>query len=216
MMEFDRLVPDALAFFDDLAANNTRDWFAENKPRYDDAVKRPAQALLDVVGARIAAETGAVQVPKLYRVHRDLRFSKDKTPYNTHLHVQWSDKATGMCHLFGVSRNYVCAGVGAMGFDKRALGAWRNRIAAADGAGFAALVDALKAAGFRLDPPALRRVPAPHPQDHPRAALLKRKGILLWHDFSDDEKTRPAATLDDVFTRLAPFRTALAEVLAPG
>ncbi len=216
MTEFDTLVPDALAFFDDLAANNTRDWFAEHKPRYEAAVKRPAEALLATVGARLEAETGVAQTPKLYRIHRDLRFSKDKTPYNTHLHLQWSDKATGICHLFGASRAYVTAGVGAMGFDKPALGRWRDRIAAEDGAAFAADVDGLKDAGFRLDSPALKRVPAPFEQDHPRADLLKRKGMVVWHDFGDDEIGQPVATLEGVFQRLAPFRTALAEIVTPG
>ena len=216
MQDFSTLVPDALGFFDDLAANNSRDWFAANKPRYEAEVKGPAEALLDVLGARLESATGAALTPKLYRIHRDLRFSKDKTPYNTHLHLQWTDAATGLCHLFGVSQSYVCAGVGAMGFDKRALGRWRDRVAAETGAGFAHLVDRMQAAGLRIDPPALKRVPAPHPQDHPRAELLKRKGIVLWHDLGDSEQAHPAEALEAAFARLGPFRTALAEILAPG
>ena len=216
MNDFDTLVPDALAFFDDLAANNSRDWFAENKPRYEAAVKRPAEDLLTALGAWLEAEIGAAQTPKLYRIHRDLRFSKDKTPYNTHMHLQWSDKATGICHLFGASRDYVSAGVGAMVFDKPALERWRDRIADEGGADFARLVGGLQDAGFRLEPPALKRVPAPHPQDHPRGELLKRKGIVLWYDFSADDKSRPMAVLEDIFARLAPFRTVLADILTRG
>ena len=121
MADFATLVPDALGFFEDLAQNNDRDWFAAEKPRYEAVVKRPAEALLDTLGAWLTAETGRAQTPKLYRINRDLRFSKDKTPYNTHLHLQWSDPATGIAHLFGVSRGYVCAGLGAMAFDKAAL-----------------------------------------------------------------------------------------------
>lgn len=211
---FDTLVPDALGFFDDLAENNSRDWFNEHKPQYETRVKRPAKALLAEVGARLEATTGTAHTPKLFRIHRDLRFSKDKTPYNTHLHLQWSDKATGLCHLFGVSRDYVCAGVGAMGFEKKALERWRDAVAGEEGAGFARLVERMKDAGHRLDPPALKRVPAPHPQDHPRGELLKRKGILLWHDLSDSEQAHPVEALDAAFARLAPFRTALAEILA--
>lgn len=214
--DFSTLVPDALGFFDDLAADNSRDWFVANKTRYEAEVKAPAEALLEVLGARLEAATGARQTPKLYRIHRDLRFSKDKTPYNTHLHLQWSDRATGICHLFGVSRDYVCAGVGAMAFDKAALERWRARIAGDGGAGFARLVDGLVQAGLRMDPPALKRVPAPHPQDHPRGDLLKRKGIVVWHDLGDSEQAFPDTALDAAFARLGPFRTALAEILAPG
>ena len=135
MPDFDTLVADALGFFDDLGANNTRDWFTANKSRYEAAVKRPAEALLAETGARLEAQTGRAQKAKLYRIHRDLRFSKDKTPYNTHLHLQWTDPRTGVCHLFGVSRDYVCAGVGAMGFDKPALERWRDAIAGDSGGG---------------------------------------------------------------------------------
>ncbi len=216
MPDFSTLVPDALGFFDDLAANNSRDWFTANKPRYESAVKGPAEALLAELGARLEGATGTALTPKLFRVHRDLRFSKDKTPYNTHLHLQWTDRATGICHLFGVSQDYVCAGVGAMGFDKPALERWRDRVAGEDGAGFARLVDRLQEAGLRMDPPALKRVPAPHPQDHPRAELLKRKGIVLWHDLGDSERAHPDAALEAAFARLGPFRKALAEILAPG
>jgi len=216
MTDFDTLVQDACGFFDDLAANNSRDWFTANKPRYDQMVKHPAEALLATVGARLDAAIGAAQSPKLYRIHRDLRFSRDKTPYNTHLHLQWTDTAAGICHLFGVSRDYVCAGVGAMGFDKPALDRWRDRVADDNGARFARLVDRMQEAGVRIDPPALKRVPAPHPQDHPRAELLKRKGIVLWHDLGDSEQAHPAQALEAAFARLAPFRTALGEILAPG
>ena len=212
MTDFNSLVPEAVGFFDDLSANNTKAWFTENKPRYEREVKHPAENLLDVMGAWIERETDAPQMPKLYRIHRDLRFSKDKTPYNTHLHLQWCDNATGICHLFGVSRDYVSAGVGAMVFTKPALEAWRARIGA-DGADLGELVDGLLGDGFRLDPPALKRVPAPHPQDHPHAALLKRKGIVLWRDFSNAEKAAPVASLGEVFARLADFRAALAGVL---
>lgn len=215
MTDFDRLVPEAIGFFDALAANNTRAWFAANRTRYEREVKRPAEALLEAVGRRLETLTGSAPDGKVYRIHRDVRFSRDKTPYNTHLHLQWVDPATGLCHLFGVSRAYVCAGVGVMGFDKAALGRWRDGIAGPQGAGVAATVAELAGAGFRLDPPELKRVPAPFAQDHPRAALLRRKGIVLWHDLSPAETARPLAALEAAFARLAPFGAALREILGP-
>lgn len=213
MTDFERLVPEAVAFFDALAANNTRSWFAENKARYEREVKRPAEALLDTVAARLEAATGTAPAAKLYRIHRDVRFSKDKTPYNTHLHMQWCDTATGVCHLFGVARSHVCAGVGVMGFDPAGLERWRDRVAGPQGADVALRVAALAGAGFRCDAPELKRVPAPHAPDHPRADLLKRKGMVLWHDLSAAEAARPLAALEEVFGALAPFGAALAALL---
>lgn len=213
--DFTTLVPDALGFLEDLAANNSRDWFIANKARFEAEVKNPAEALLAVLGAKLEAATGAPQTPKLYRIHRDLRFSKDKTPYNTHLHLQWTDKATGIGHFFGVARTYVSAGIGAMGFDKPTLNRWRDRIADESGAGFARLVDRMQEAGLRIDPPALKRVPAPYSQDHPRAALLKRKGIAVWHDLGESEQVFSDVALEAAFARMSPFRMALAEIVAP-
>lgn len=210
MADFATLVPDALGFFEDLAQNNDRDWFAAEKLRYEAVVKRPAEVLLDTLGAWLTAETGRAQTPKLYRINRDLRFSRDKTPYNTHLHLQWSD-AGGLAHLFGVSPDYVCAGVGAMGFDNTALERWRAGVAGPAGDDLAAQLDAAKG---RLDQPALKRVPAPYDQDHPRADLLKRKGIVLWHDLDGAEQARPLEAMKAAFTRFAAFRDSLAAILA--
>lgn len=211
---FDRLIPEALGFFDALAANNNRDWFAAHKDEYEAAVKRPAKLFLDEIGAWLNAETGTTQVPKLYRVHRDLRFSKDKTPYSTHLHLQWSDSRTGICHMFGVSRDYVTAGVGAMAFSKPALGRWRTHVGSAGGEPFAATLAEMTGAGHRLSAPELRRVPAPYAQDHPRGDLLRRKGIVLWHDLGADEQADPMAAVKAAFARMDGFRAALADSLA--
>lgn len=214
MPDHKTLIPEALAFLEALAENNNRAWFAAHKADYDAQVKQPAQALLGDIGNWLTAQSGAAPTTKIYRINRDLRFSKDKTPYNTHLHMQWGDPDTGICHLFGVSQAYVCAGVGIMGFDKPALDRWRSEIGGTAHSALAAEIDKCLAAGNRLDPPALKRVPSPWPQDHPRADLLKHKGLVLWHDFSVSEQTAPDEALRQTFTALAPFRALLTEALA--
>lgn len=77
-------------FLRDLAANNDRDWFNANKARYEDAVRRPfLQLLADLQAplAKVSAHYRADARPQggsLFRIHRDTRFSNDKTPYKTH------------------------------------------------------------------------------------------------------------------------------------
>ena len=77
--------PDFLIFFQDLAANNNRDWFHANKKRYEKSVREPfkvfIQALIDAA-TQYNADIGQI-TPKqaIFRIHRDIRFSKDKTPY---------------------------------------------------------------------------------------------------------------------------------------
>ena len=78
---------DFVSFFKDLAANNHKDWFHANKKRYEQSVKKPFEAFLRDLIAEIQKHDPSVQVePKhcMGRINRDIRFSKDKTPYNTH------------------------------------------------------------------------------------------------------------------------------------
>ena len=77
---------DALHFLRDLAANNNRDWFMENKPIYEREVVTPLRLLLaDVISALAGAGSQLTGDPAkaIFRIHRDVRFSKDKLPYKT-------------------------------------------------------------------------------------------------------------------------------------
>lgn len=193
----------ALGFLSLLAQNNSRDWFQAHRADYEARVKAPAQALLEQLAAPLGALAGAPVTPKLFRVHRDVRFSRDKTPYNTHLHLSWS-APDGTAWMFGLSRDYCCAGAGVMGFDKPALTAWRAHVAKH---GFVDLSQ------WRLDDPALKRVPPPYPQDHPQGELLRRKGLLVWHDLDAGERADPVPALTRAFTQADPVRKALAGIL---
>jgi len=91
-----RFTPDLFRFLGDLADNNEREWFKANKQRYDDSVKEPALEFIEAFGPRLEAisphfEANARAVGgSLFRIHRDTRFSKDKTPYklNTGVHFR--------------------------------------------------------------------------------------------------------------------------------
>ena len=79
--------PEALTFFKSLAANQNREWFQEHKETYESQVLRPMEALVEALAMAFAAHDiplagGARQ--SLFRIYRDVRFSKDKTPYKTH------------------------------------------------------------------------------------------------------------------------------------
>lgn len=77
--------PDFLIFFQDLAANNNRDWFHANKKRYEKSVKEPfkifIQALIDAASEYDSTISQITPKQAIFRIHRDIRFSKDKTPY---------------------------------------------------------------------------------------------------------------------------------------
>ncbi len=78
---------DFIVFFKELAANNHKDWFHANKKRYETYVKRPFEAFVGVMIAEIQKYEPDMQIePKdcMLRINRDIRFSKDKAPYNLH------------------------------------------------------------------------------------------------------------------------------------
>ncbi|MFQ5630205.1 MAG: DUF2461 domain-containing protein [bacterium] len=80
--------PGFLEFFEELAKNNDKPWFEANKKRYIASVKEPFEAFIGEMIARVSADDPAVAItPKdaIFRIYRDVRFSKDKTPYKTHV-----------------------------------------------------------------------------------------------------------------------------------
>lgn len=72
-------------FFEELAVNNNREWFLENKKKYEETVKKPFMELIQGVLEKLPAGQGYPVDPKetLFRINRDVRFSTDKTPYHT-------------------------------------------------------------------------------------------------------------------------------------
>lgn len=94
MTPFTGFTQDTIVFFDELAHNNHRAWFTQNRERYQRTVIQPAQAFVMAMGERlrkispeVIADPRGNGSGSIYRIHRDVRFSKDKTPYKTNLGV---------------------------------------------------------------------------------------------------------------------------------
>lgn len=208
----DTLVKDARSFLNALAENNTRDWFLNHKDQYERDLKHPALALLDTVAAPLEKQTGQVPSTKLFRPQRDVRFSKDKTPYHIHLHMLWSTPPTAF--FFGIGRDYLSVGCGLMRFDKDTLTHWRAAVDSAKGPTIQSEVDRLIAANARIDKPELKRVPAPYDKDHARAELLRRKSLTVWFDLLEDNITKDGlvATLEATFQKLQPLNAMLSDL----
>ncbi len=173
-------------FLSDLEANNDKAWFEDNRAAYKAHWKAPALDFIAEVSAEMTALDPALRAePKLNgslrRINRDVRFSKDKSPYNARLHlVFWAgdhpNRSPGV--HFVLAPDGVGYGAGQWGIDPKALGALRNRIVTSDGE---ALEQALKAAeqiGCRMDAPDLVRVPKGFDVDRPRSDLLRYKGFV--------------------------------------
>lgn len=180
--------PQTLSFLGDLAANNTKEWFAANRGFYEQAVKNPAAWFVDAVVSQLEAQTDRAWSGRIFRIHRDLRFSKDKTPYNTHVHISFQPSGQargGPALMFGLEPGSLVLGAGVMGFSPDGLSRWRDAIDGTGGAAIADILTRLETEGARLGEIELKRVPAPYVSDHPRAALLRRKSLTVWTDMSD-------------------------------
>ena len=79
---------DFIAFFKELAANNHKEWFDDNRKRYESTVKNPFKDFIQTMIERVREDDPSVRIEAkdaIMRINRDIRFSKDKTPYNTHV-----------------------------------------------------------------------------------------------------------------------------------
>ena len=180
---FAEMIAEARDFFARLRADNTRAFFEAHKATYTDRIRKPAELLADLFAEDLARATGVAHGPKVFRIHRDVRFSADKTPYNTHLHILWSrpGEAVAPAWFFGVSPDYLLLGMGVMDLEKEALARFR-RMVDTEGDALADAMDAAAGAGVALSdwgPAPLKRVPKPWDEGHPHADLLKRKAFAV-------------------------------------
>lgn len=177
---------DAMQFWHELAAEMNRDWFTANKARYEREWVAPTTALLADVARRLAPayKPLALGAPKVLRIHRDVRFAADKTPYKTHLGAvirvedkKVSDGGTTALYLhLGLDEEFV--GYGSYMFPPDQLARFRKAVAGAPGVELARLVARLRAAGHDVGGhDDYKKVPKGFPPDHPRADLLRCKGL---------------------------------------
>lgn len=160
---------DFQGFFLGLQLDNSRAYFDAHRRTYEDEVKGPMLALL----ADLEEEFGPA---RLSRPNRDIRFSADKSPYKTNIYAD----APGGGYVALDATGLVAAG-GRYIMDSQQLARFRAAIAANDsGAELAGIVARLRENGYEVGGRDLKRVPAPHNQDHPRAELLRHKRLIYW------------------------------------
>lgn len=190
--------PRTFAFLRDLARNNDRDWFNANKPRYIADVRDP---LLDFIAsfapklAKISPHLVADPSPvggSLFRIYRDTRFSKDKSPYKTHAgmtfrHADGRDVHGPIFYLhLEAGRVFTAAGMWHPPSD--ALKKIRDAIVENP----RRFRSVLRTRGCALDDSdRLSRPPRGYPADHPLVEELKRKTFTTSREFSEKAACAP-------------------------
>jgi uncharacterized protein (TIGR02453 family) len=215
-------------FFRELAKNNDRNWFEANKDRYRQIVVTPLSDFIATLAprlARISPHFRADPRPNggsMFRIHRDVRFAKDKSPYKTHASAQFRHTRGADAHAPGyylhLAPGEVLFGGGVWAPDPAALA----KIRAAIGDDPKAWVKAKASkpivatfGGLRDHGDALVRPPKGYDANHPMIADLKRKSFFLMRDSSEAEAASPAfvGEVAKTFAAAAPFMRFLCEAV---
>ncbi|TMD21862.1 MAG: DUF2461 domain-containing protein [Chloroflexi bacterium] len=162
-------------FFIGLELDNSKKYFEANRRAYEDSVKGPMVALLESLEPDFGPG-------KVFRANRDIRFSKDKSPYKTNIAADVGMGAKGG-YLSLDARGFTVA-TGRYMLSPEEIAKFRKKVAAdASGRQLAAIVSRLEKTGYDIGGEELKRVPPPWPQDHARAELLRRKSLYVWKNY---------------------------------
>ena len=175
-MAFSGIPHDAIVFYEQLEADNSKAFWEANRDRFKQVVRGPAEALAD--------ELGGYGDFHLFRPHNDLRFSKNKPPYKTHQGA-YTESEGGAGFYFHISAQGLMCGTGYYSMAKDQLERFRAAVDAEHtGREVAAIVDALAAKKYSVGAiDELKTAPRGFPKDHPRIALIRRKGLMVSKDF---------------------------------
>jgi len=190
------LGPELFRFLAELARNNRREWFERNKARYESDVKGPALRFIGDFAAPLAGISPRFRaIPSatrgsLFRIHRDVRFSKDKSPYKTHAGLHFAHEVRADVHAPGFylhlepGKSFV--GMGIWHPDGPTLKSVREAIAA-DPAGWrrANAGAGVTKAGLKLSGDALKTAPRGFDPEHPQIEDIKRKDFVLIAELRD-------------------------------
>jgi uncharacterized protein (TIGR02453 family) len=196
MPKFTGWPEDFQRFFIGLELDNSKRYFEANRRTYDESVRAPMVALME----SLEGEHGPA---KVFRANRDIRFSKDKSPYKTNIAAH-NGKA-GVGGYLSLDKKGLTVAVGCYELTPAQLTKYRQKVAAeASGAALASIVARLEKAGYKMGGEQLKRVPSGWPQDHPRARLLKHKLVYVYRDFglqpwlgSSAARTKVVKVFDD-------------------
>jgi len=206
---------ETLAFITDVAANNNREWFAENKERYEIA-KADVLAFVDELIPELAAADPAFSVETqskkcLLRIYRDVRFSKNKDPYKNNYGIYFAVKGKGISE----PGYYLHIQPGACFF---AAGVWMpqapdlKKIREEIDYNTSEFLDIIHAKDFKKSfqlsqEDKLKNAPKGYETDHPQIEILKLKSFIATFPIKDEEFFKPEIVnkLKNAFKSVYPF-----------
>ena len=219
------ITPELFKFLRDLSKNNNREWFQQHKPRYEEHVK---QALISFIVdfsprlEKISPHFNADPRPvggSLFRIYRDTRFGKDKTPYKTNAGVHFRHEAGKDVHAPGfylhLQPGSVWAGVGIWRPDGTAVTAIRDAISEKPDLWKKAISGKAFRADFDLGGDSLKRPPRGYDPEHPLIEDLKRKDFIASTELTQADACDPKfmARFAALCRKTGPFQRFLCDAL---
>ncbi len=215
---FNGFSKDTISFFVELAANNNKTWFTEHKPVFENYVMAPARDFVVAMGERLQEISPGVNADprvnkSIFRIYRDTRFSKDKTPYKTNLGLWFwvgeGAKFENPGYYFHLDPDNLMLGVGLYSFAKPIIKAYRD--AAVDPTLGPALAQAVTDAaghGYNVGNKTYKRVPRGYDPEHENAELLLHSGLTAGIELGLPEQLYSEALVDFCFAhyqKLSPM-----------
>ena len=211
-----QLPKDLFSFFSDLQQNNNRDWFTEHKPTFkalETQVKTFGEQLKDQLN-----QHDHIDRFKLFRIYRDVRFSKDKTPYKTHFGLTWQRtkplyRGGYYLHL-SPKNNFLACGF----WDPNPADLKRIRQEIdMDGKEYRFILNnkTFKSVWGELQGEAVKTAPKGYAKDHPHIDLLRFKQHIFTINYSDKEICQPdfVDRANKALQAVRPFVDYMSEVL---
>lgn len=201
-----------------LAADNTRAFFDAQRRAYERDLAGPIRLFVNEVADRLRVSVAPdIQAEptvgkSLFRINRDLRFSKDKTPYNPWMDAIWwegdPDARRAPAFIFRLAADHVVVGAGIMGLRGDRLDRYRRGVGdPSTGGALRAVLDHLidAHADIQVTQPTRKRVPSPYPQDHQRGDLLRLDALHASRHLGHPSSVSTSRFADWTADHLQPF-----------
>lgn len=217
MGKFKGFPKDTLRFLNELEQNNSREWFNDNKERYESLVREPSLDFITAMGPELAKISDHfIAIPKkvggsLMRVYRDTRFGKDKTPYKTNIGIQFRHEQGKDVHAPGyylhIGNDSCYIGVGAWHPEPESLQKIRERIINQSAEWKKARNAKAFKSTFELGGDSLKRAPRGIDEKHPLIEDLKRRDFIAVMNFDGKEiqSERLVKQVARTFSQATPF-----------
>jgi uncharacterized protein (TIGR02453 family) len=222
-MTFTGVPDETFSFLRALAKHNDRTWFQAHRADYEAYWLEPAMQLVEAIGAKLRKVSPDVRAEprvngSIYRINRDIRFSKDKRPYKTHLDLMFPEGAEKWApgYWFRLTPDVVMVGAGMHVFDGPLMDRYRHAVVdPSHGAALAAAVAKVRKAGYEVGDVRYKRVPRGFDPEHPRAELLLHNSLTAGTQFPAAEARSPR--FPDVvvshYRKIAPIQRWLVDLV---